>query len=77
MNEQLNQFKQRFQNSNKKGFFLLIALLFLAIAISNLPAIREASSRVGDRELPIYCVQTDKKQIALSFDAAWGNIILC
>lgn len=73
MNEQLNQLKQRIQTSNKKGFFLLIALLFLAIAISNLPAIREASSRVGDRELPIYCVQTDKKQIALSFDAAWGN----
>ncbi|MDD6571366.1 MAG: polysaccharide deacetylase family protein [Thermoflexaceae bacterium] len=73
MNEQLNQLKQHIQTSNKKGFFLLIALLFLAIAISNLPAIREASSRVGDRELPIYCVQTDKKQIALSFDAAWGN----
>lgn len=73
MNEQLNQLKQRIQTSNKKGFFLLIALLFLAIAISNLPAIREASSRIGDRELPIYCVQTDKKQIALSFDAAWGN----
>lgn len=73
MNEQLNQIKQHIQTSNKKGFFLLIALLFLAIAISNLPAIKEASSRVGDRELPIYCVQTDKKQIALSFDAAWGN----
>lgn len=25
------------------------------------------------KELPIYCVQTDKKQVALSFDAAWGN----
>ena len=23
--------------------------------------------------LPIYCVETDKKQIAISFDAAWGN----
>ena len=26
-----------------------------------------------DRLLPIYCVETDKKQIAISFDAAWGN----
>lgn len=26
-----------------------------------------------DRRLPIYCVETDKKQIAISFDAAWGN----
>lgn len=31
-----------------------------------------ASSTVGDRELPIYCVDTDEKEIALSFDAAWG-----
>lgn len=27
----------------------------------------------GERRLPIYCVETDKKQIAISFDAAWGN----
>ena len=27
----------------------------------------------GDRLLPIYCVETDKKQVAISFDAAWGN----
>ena len=26
-----------------------------------------------NRKLPIYCVQTDKKQVAISFDAAWGN----
>lgn len=28
---------------------------------------------VGDRKLPIYCVDTTEKNIALSFDAAWGN----
>ena len=27
----------------------------------------------NERKLPIYCVETDKKQIAISFDAAWGN----
>ena len=27
----------------------------------------------NERLLPIYCVETDKKQIAISFDAAWGN----
>lgn len=31
------------------------------------------SSNVNGRELPIYSVETDKKQVALSFDAAWGN----
>ena len=25
------------------------------------------------KELPIYNVQTTKQQVALSFDAAWGN----
>lgn len=27
----------------------------------------------SERLLPIYCVETEKKQIAISFDAAWGN----
>ena len=26
-----------------------------------------------EKQLPIYCVKTDKKQIALTFDGAWGN----
>ena len=26
-----------------------------------------------NRKLPIYCVKTDKKQVAISFYAAWGN----
>ena len=25
------------------------------------------------KELPIYCVKTDKPQVAINFDAAWGN----
>ena len=27
----------------------------------------------NDKKLPIYCVDCEKKQIAISFDAAWGN----
>ncbi|MED9904290.1 MAG: polysaccharide deacetylase family protein [Lachnospiraceae bacterium] len=30
-------------------------------------------SRVGNRELPVYCVETEEPKIALTFDAAWGN----
>ena len=26
----------------------------------------------GGKRLPIYCVETEKKEIAISFDAAWG-----
>lgn len=32
-----------------------------------------ASATVGNRELPIYCVETAEPKIALTFDAAWGN----
>ena len=31
------------------------------------------SSTYGDKELPIYSVDTEEKKIAISFDAAWGD----
>lgn len=31
------------------------------------------NNNVNGRELPIYCVGTEEKKVALSFDAAWGN----
>lgn len=53
------------------GFCLLIGVLAGAIAItSTVKAVQTAST---PREIPIYYVDTDKKQVALSFDAAWGN----
>ena len=33
----------------------------------------EASAKVGNRELPIYCVECEEPKVALTFDAAWGN----
>lgn len=32
-----------------------------------------ADHEVNGRKLPIYCVDTEDKKIALTFDAAWGN----
>ena len=32
-----------------------------------------ANSSVNGRELPIYSVETEKPEISISFDAAWGN----
>lgn len=64
----------------KKRTILSISLLFsmmLILSISYNKRIADrviaSSSTVGNRELPIYCVQTDKPQISISFDAAWGN----
>lgn len=34
------------------------------------PVTAQASA---ERKIPIYCVETDEKKIAISFDAAWGN----
>ena len=53
---------------------LMLCLLLAAAGIWNFEKGSLAvSSRVGERELPIYCVDTAEKKIALSFDAAWGN----
>lgn len=50
---------------------MLCLALLLAVTIT---VIGSAITFAGtDRKLPIYCVETDKKQIAISFDAAWGN----
>jgi polysaccharide deacetylase family sporulation protein PdaB len=52
---------------------LCLVLVFIVGAIHYVPQALSVSSTVNGRDLPIYCVQTDKPQIALSFDAAWGN----
>ena len=51
---------------------MVAALLVLGSTIGIKQAV-PTSSTVGDRELPIYCVETEEKKIALTFDAAWGN----
>lgn len=56
------------------SFCFLFAVLALIKGMEkNLPEAVTTSSSVNGRNLPIYCVETDKKQIALTFDAAWGN----
>lgn len=57
----------------ENGIFWMVAFLLLIGAILYTPEILEASHTYKDRELPVYCVKTPKKQVALSFDAAWGN----
>lgn len=52
-------------------FCLLIGLMAGAIAITS--GIKTVQTSTAEREIPIYYVDTDKKQVALSFDAAWGD----
>ena len=48
---------------------LFVCLVFIVTLGKEAVAV---SSTYGDRELPIYSVETDEKKIAISFDAAWG-----
>lgn len=51
-----------------------LGLLLLAAAYMGVPRAAEKVFAVaeGERRLPIYCVQTEKPQVSVSFDAAWG-----
>lgn len=54
----------------KIGVF--VGLLIIGVAFSMSKAVN-VSNTVNGKELPIYCVDTEEKKVALSFDAAWGN----
>lgn len=55
------------------GLICLCSLVFFIGAyVTNQKSIT-ASSTVNGRRLPISCVQTDEKKVALTFDTVWGN----
>ncbi len=54
-------------------FFAALMAVFAFFAVLKPAAISVYSSLAeSERKLPIYCVDTDEKKIAISFDAAWG-----
>ena len=57
----------------KYGVFALTAFALLRGMLVTAGGNVTVSNSVDGRELPIYCVDTPEKKIALSFDAAWGN----
>ena len=60
-----------------KQWWTTLACLCLAAVmfyVVNYPAAVGASA--ATRQLPIYCVQRDQKLVSISFDAAWGDVIL-
>lgn len=47
---------------------------FLAVTVLGVGVFSLRAYAAGERKIPIYCVDKgEKKEIALSFDAAWGN----
>ena len=65
--------RQNLMLSVKYGALVLAALAVVRGGYTVISENVTVSSSVNGRELPIYCVETDEKKIALSFDEAWGN----
>ena len=61
----------------KKRYMMVFGGLMLALAIfwavNSSPSV---AASVATRQLPIYCVDRDDNVISISFDAAWGAVIL-
>jgi polysaccharide deacetylase family sporulation protein PdaB len=80
-----NKFKNNLPRFIKTGLAVVATLLLTAIitdkatggavntALESNAVFTSVSSVFKEKELPIYCVKTNKKQIALTFDGAWGN----
>ncbi len=61
--------------TKKSVMAMSICLLVAVLAgVISLGAVTATTQTVAEpREIPIYCVDTDEKKVAISFDAAWGN----
>lgn len=60
----------------KKSLLIIALCAVMAVATASVgiqTASRAISAASTDRKIPIYCVDTDKKECSISFDAAWGN----
>ena len=59
----------------KVGAIICTSLAILSLSLKAYPETAEtlSASIAGKKELPIYCVEKDKPQISLSFDAALGQ----
>jgi Predicted xylanase/chitin deacetylase len=57
----------------KTGIVVLSFLVLAVLGIKYIPKAVSAANIMHSRELPIYCVNSNEKKVALSFDAAWGN----
>lgn len=78
-NLHINEEVEKISSFIKTGIFTLSVILIagLAITYSQKKMVTSTASmsngRIHEKELPIYCVDTNEPKIALSFDAAWGN----
>ena len=67
--------KLDFRKNNRRLNIMLVMLVVCVSIIYNYAGYSQLLSvfRNNSRELPVYCVDTPEKKIAISFDAAWGS----
>lgn len=58
---------------SKRRFIGFLCIIFAITVIIGLFLNENISVSSSKRKLPIYCVDTDEKNIAITFDAAWTN----
>ena len=70
---QMNRRKKK-ESCGKVFKILLASTLFVCVLVLSNQATKTmvTNATADQHKLPIYCVDTTEKKIALSFDAAWG-----
>ncbi|MFU0800832.1 MAG: polysaccharide deacetylase family protein [Xylanivirga thermophila] len=61
--------------SKTRALRILVVFLLVLVSVAYSQTLNPKGVNVffdNTRQLPIYCVETDQKKIAISFDAAWG-----
>ncbi len=53
------------------GLSVILGATAAAVAITS--TVKAVQTAAEPREIPVYRVESGKKQVAISFDAAWGN----
>lgn len=58
----------------KKGLSILCIAVLVAVSLLSFTTEKsvKASAVSGTKKLPVYCVNTNEKKLAITFDAAWG-----
>lgn len=55
------------------AFACCVAVAALAFTVGSTSYNKVVAASTEEKKIPIYCVESEKKVVSLSFDAAWGN----
>lgn len=72
LSQQVGEILKKSHEKSKIGLWAFIFFICLVLMARVGSEVVDVSSTYGEKELPIYCVDTEEKKISISFDAAWG-----